>query len=222
MDRIDELIKYYEDRKNNKDKDEALIRANLKYIKDLQWSVDDPEDFIFITRIMETFCEIIETQCSVIDSLREYMAEDFTGGVSVTHNYMGSKISSADEIQWTPDAFECDAQLQGAFTRYCIANGKSSYTVNDYCSRIKKLWKIFYEDYTANTLPGGLTREDVHIVEDSVDPANPLMNVLYFTEQLITYITVKIISSGDDRSLANTRAALNKFDKFKNPQNYKK
>ncbi len=222
MDKIDELIEYYEKRKNNKDKDEALIRADLKYIKDLQWSVDDPEDFIFITKITETFCEIIETQCSMIESLREHMSGICTGGTSFTHNYMGSKISAADEIQWAPDAFECDTQLQDAFTRYCIANGKSSYTVNDYCSRIKKLWKIFYEDYTANTLPGGLSREDVHIVEDSVDPANPLMNVLYFTEQLITYITAKIASSDEDRSLANTRAALNKFDKFKNPQNYKK
>ena len=228
MESLDRVIEYYDKTKGNGDKDEALIRVDLKHIRDLQWCIENPEDFIFITKIIDTFCEVVETQKEMIESLRGYIDElssdltHYMGNTQNVHNYMGNKVTSTEELPWDPDAFESDAQLQEEFAKYCIANGKSSYTVNDYCSRVRKLWKVFLEDYLEDDLPGDLRRQDVFIDEDEIDYENPLLNIFRFTAPLLKYIDKKIKASDGDRNLANARAALKKFDKFKNPNKNKK
>lgn len=228
MESLDKVIEYYDKTKGNGNKEEALIRVDLKHIRDLQWCVEDPEDFVFISKIIDTFCEVVETQKDMIESLRGYTAElsmdmtNYIGNTPATHNYVANKAFSTEDLLWAPDAFEDDDQLKGAFAEYCFSFGKSSYTVNDYCSRVKKLWKLFRDDYTNDTLPGGLRKQEVYISEDEIDHRNPLINVFGFTKQLLVYITKKIEVSEGDRSLANTRAALKMFDKFKHPEKNRK
>lgn len=190
MKNIDEQIKWYEEHATRKEDD--LITENLNLINGLYEKVEYSEDKIFLDKIIATFCEIIETQREVIDSIL-IDAE----GVDLYTDFSQKDFTS-------------DKQLQEAFTHYCSSSGKSSYTVNDYCSRIRNLWNSFYREYQSRLLP-----EELCVNEEIIRPDTPLLNAFNHTEELGCYVQINSAKSKENRNFANTRAAFNKFEKFK-------
>ena len=104
-----------------------------------------------------------------------------------------------------------DKELQAAFTDYCLQNGKSSYTANDYCSRIKNLWRTFYQAYQSGELP-----DELEIRKEKIQSDSPLLNAYYHADELHCYISMKVAGTDGNRNWLNVRAAFNKFDEFKN------
>ena len=193
MKKINEQIQWYD--KNSTRKDDDLIKANLKLIDNLYSEIENSEDKIFLDKIISTFCEIMEIQRDVINELQ---AESWSYNDSTGYVY-------TNQTEFTDDK-----QLQEVFTAYCIKAGKSSYTVNDYCSRIKNVWKSFYAEYQNGELP-----EEIEVNEEKINPNNPLLNAYYHADELHCYISMKIAVNEGNRNWANTRAAFNKFDEFR-------
>ena len=202
MKNIEEQIKWYEENATRKDDD--LIQENLKLIGQLYGKIENSEDRIFLDKIIATFCEIMEVQRGVIQELSTEAEENalFTSTPN-GHGFVA--------LYPTPVGSD-DDQLQEAFISYCLSSGKSSYTANDYCSRLKNLWKKFYADYQKENgcLPQQLSKKLPDILWDSV-----LSNVHDHTDLLKEYIGLKMTEGSDSRNWLNARAALNKFDKFK-------
>ena len=200
MKRIDEKIKWLEQNATRKDDD--LVRLKLKMIKDLYSEIENAEDKLFMDEIIETFLSIMDIQRGVIVDLLMEMesGSSYTPG---QHSFVVA-YTQPDE------GFQNDKQLQTAFATYLSSKGKSSYTVNDYCSRIRNLWKSFYSDFKAGDLP-----EELLVDEQSIFSDQPLLNAFNHAEELNAYISMKMASAENKRNLANTQAALRRFDDFK-------
>ena len=197
MKKIDEQIQWYEQNATRKDDD--LIKANLKLIDNLYGEIENSEDKIFLDKIIGTFCEIMEIQRDVIVDVKTEMGYY---DVPNQHNFVVTYSQHTEFIN--------DKQLQEAFTAYCLKAGKSSYTVNDYCSRIKNVWKSFYAENQNGYLP-----EELEVNEEKINSNNPLLNAYYHADELHCYISMKIAGFEGNRNWLNARAALNKFDEFK-------
>lgn len=204
MKNIDEMIRWYE--QNNTRREYTLIKAKLRLIKSLLLEIEDSDDRMFMDEIIDNFAAIMELHRDVI--LDKEMELDswpaaVTGG-SFTHNYIASLPQQ--------NAFANDKQLQIAFTVY-LARGKkkplSSYTINDYCSRIRNLWRSFYAAYRDGTLP-----KELHVSLEEIQPDHPLINASNYIEDLQYYTRWMSIESEEKKNWANTGAALNKFAEF--------
>ena len=217
MEKIEKQIEWYEN--NSTRKEDDYTRLNLQLINGLYDEIDYFEDLRFVDKVISTFCEIIEMQREVIAEL-EYEVNgpmNTSGGYTyqqpAMHNFVAMKpVSNDDDILWDEsddDSYGNDQELQEDFTAYCLQMGKSSYTVNDYCSRIKNLWKTFYDEYTRGELV------DVPpICEETIDPKTPLLNVHGNYGVIDWYVNKKIAECEGNRNWANSRAAFNKFKKF--------
>ena len=199
MKKIEEQIKWYDD--NATRKDDGLIKANLKLINNLYNEIENSEDKIFLDKIINTFCEIIEIQKEVINDVA--MAAE-QGGLSSAPNQQAFAVDYSDMKE-----FSDDKQIQNAFTSHYLGKGKSSYTVNDYCSRIKNLWKSFYEEYKKGDLP-----KELIVNEEEINSDTPLLNAYHHIDVLTCYVSMMIAISEGSRNWLNTRAALNKFSDF--------
>ena len=209
MDKIYEQIKWYEE--NSASLYDDVVRIELKKINELYESYEDCTNKIFVNEMIESFCKIIEKQRERIDELTCATAFSYNQKQSSGCGFMASQNGVTTENGYIPQkGFQTDKQLQEAFTVYCLNNGKSSYTVNDYCSRIKNLWKTFYEEYKNNGLP-----RELEIAEEKITPDSPLLNAYYHTDEINCYISMKIAAADGNRNWANIRAAFNKFDDFK-------
>ena len=197
MKQIEEQILWYEE--NAESKDDELILADLQLINELSKKIENSEDRIFLDKIIATFCEIVEVQRGVIEDVR---MEAGHFNEAPTQLFLAARARTND--------FADDKALQTAFTTYCLENGKSSYTGNDYCSRIKNLWKSFYAEYRQGNLP-----DEIGPSEELMKENCPLLNAYHHTEELNSYIRMKITSAEGSRNWANTRAAFNKLDAFK-------
>lgn len=216
MKKIDEQIQWYEQNATRKDDD--YIKANLKLINDLYNEIEYFEDKMFVDKIIGTFCEIIEVQREVIDELHNEAEQSTCYTAPNQHNFVSMRRLNPEDIPWDSEEysiiqtgdFQNDKQLQDAFTQYCLSNGKSSYTVNDYCSRIKNLWNIFYKESQEGKL-----KEDIVVMKEKTIQNSPLLNAYHHIEELNCYVSMKIAGAKGNRNWLNVRAALNKFDKFK-------
>ena len=107
--------------------------------------------------IIDRFSDIVELQNTVISD-REMELESLAAA--------GSGCNTSSFIALRQDGFRDDKQLQAAFADYLSKKKKkplSSYTINDYCSRIRNVWKSFYAEYQAGSLPKELS-ENVEII----------------------------------------------------------
>ncbi len=200
MKKIDNQIEWYTQNANSLYDD--MVSIELEKINSLYDRYTDHTDEIFVEEMIESFCKIIERQREKIADLENEI--DMNGTASSPLNV------PAQDNGIPQEGFQDDKQLQDAFTQYCLNKGKSSYTVNDYCSRIKNLWKTFYNDYCEGKLRDNLSSKCPEIPWDGV-----LMNVYDNTEALSEYIDIKTKESDKNRNWANTRAAFNKFIEFK-------
>ena len=204
---IDEQIQWYEQNATRKDDD--LIKANLKLINNLFDEIENSEDRIFIDKIISTFCEIMEIQRDVIQEA-EYNDMIASGYGPTQSNLIATYVPQME-------GFKNDEQLRSAFAYYLTHQVKkpfSSYTINDYCSRIKILWKSFYEECKNNEMP-----DSIRVLEERVVPDNPLLNAYHHIDEIQYYLNMKISLDKENRNLTNARAAFNKLDKFKKRRN---
>lgn len=200
MNRIDEMINWYKE--NETRREYTLIKAKLKLIKSLLNEIENSEDRIFMEEIIDRFSDIVELQNTVISD-REMELESLAAA--------GSGCNTSSFIAVRQDGFRDDKQLQAAFADYLSKKKKkplSSYTINDYCSRIRNVWKSFYAEYQAGSLPKELS-ENVEIIHED----NPLINALNNIDELNCYAEM-CMHSENGRNWANAIAALNNFADF--------
>lgn len=200
MQKIDEQIAWYTQNADRKDDD--IIRENLNLIKNLFKKIEYSEDRIYMDKIISTFCEIMEVQREVIDELK-YEAEQVSPGTE--------SISYVANLSL--DTFTTDEEFQTAFDYYLtdqVPKPLSSYTINDYFSRIKNVWKSFYEANRAGELPQELLMLNENFSESA------FVNVYNHIEEIFCYISMEMACSDKKRNWANAQAALNKFLDFIN------
>lgn len=200
MNRIDEMINWYKEHETGREY--TVIKAKLKLIKSMYEEIINSEDRIFMEEIIDRFSDIVELQNSVISD-REMELESLAAA--------GGGCNTSSYIALRQDGFQNDKQLQAAFADYLSKKKKkplSSYTVNDYCSRIRNVWKSFYAEYLDGTLQKELA-ENVEIVNAD----NPLINALNNIEELCCYAEM-CMHSVNGRNWANAIAALNNFADF--------
>lgn len=180
MEQIDKQIEWYEN--NSTGTYDEVVRIELTKINDLHDAFDDMTDDLFVREMIAAFCKIIETQ-------RERIAD------------LESELSagSGSFAFCTPANPQNGKQLQEAFTAYCLKNGKSTYTANDYCSRIKNLWNAYSQESKAT---------------EQTAENDPLWNAFLHAEPLDRFIAKKIEAGNGARNWANTRAAFRKFSEF--------
>ena len=208
-----------------------MMEAFLKIIDTQKERILDLDsvnfDEIDVNKVVESFYKIIKTQRELICYLGQESVQEFENDYDcdedslytdsnffpVRETPFGHGFISCQPVTATEsisEEFSDDKQLQAAFTSYCLKNGKSSYTANDYCSRIKNLWKNFYNEYKE-----GKTEDDLKPVEEIIDSDYPLLNVYHHADMLYKYIMIKIDETDGNRNWTNARAAFNKFDKFR-------
>jgi len=240
MKKIDEQICWYEVNANSLYDDMVIIE--LEKINSLYERYEDHTDEMFVEEMIESFCKIIERQREKIYDLEAQL--ETANGVygfspapstvennafvnlteqSSNHNFISTSSVRIDDIPWDPEEKidgqpQNDSEVKEIFERHCLDNGKSQHTINDYCSRIKNLWKSFYNDSINGELPDELAVTE----DDIIVPNSPLLNASRYTEELYCYISMKIAGDDTNRSLLNTRAALGKFVDALLGEDYKK
>lgn len=191
MRQIDEKIKWLE--LNATRKDDDLIRVKLKMINELFKEIEYSEDRIFMEEIIEAFLGIMDIQRGVIFDLQTEMEAGF--------EYTPGRHSFVAGYTQPEGGFRTDKQLQAAFATYLTSKGKSTYTINDYCSRIKNIWKLFCDDKK--------------IPADSILPDQPLVNAFRFSDELKEYVSDKLECAEKKRHLANSQSAMRRLHDFK-------
>ena len=187
---------------HKKSREDIVIDAKLKMIETLSKEIENSDDQVIIQEIINTCYDIINIQKDMIDTL-SYKIQEVSAIAGIGQDYNNSI-----------EEFANDEQIRSAFTAYLNYGAKkqlSSYTVNDYCSRIKNLWKTFYDDYTNK----GDVRDKLSVTLPDVIWDEILMNAYENIEALKEYVEIKIFENEGNRNWANTRAAINKFDEFK-------
>ncbi len=206
MNKINDLIAWYQENSARKEFD--YIEAHLNLVNNLFNKMDNFEDKMYIDKIIDTFCEIVKMQGEVIKELEiENIPYDNDEDNYTTPNPNKDFLFN-NYIGYYSSEYTDDRYLQNAFTNYCLEMGKSTYTINDYCSRIKTLWKIFYNEYEQGNL------KNTQLNTDKVKFDAPLINVYNNIEAINKFIISKNDEAQISRNWANTRAAFNKFYKF--------
>lgn len=227
---LDKINKLYDKYHENTDVSLFIVEMIKSFcnIMDIQkeqfaeFSESDVMD-IDINKMIEMFCKIITTQRELIgylanESVQEIEDDDNYDEFDSCHttNFLVNRfmprrlISQSLDSDILKNSFKDEKQLQAAFTDYCLSNGKSSYTANDYCSRIRNLWKNYYKEYKEGELG-----DELKICDEMISMENPLLNVYNHSDLLYRYLIMKLNENDDNRNLLNARAAFNKFDDFK-------
>lgn len=206
MKRIDDLIDMY---KEIVRKEEPIIISKLRMINELYAECEASEDAILFDEIINTLADVIQRQKEIIDDMR---ADDehpgSNGSYAVPTEFSHNYIVCPPQQQ---NNFETDEQIQAGFAYYLthqVEKPLSSYTINDYCSRIRNLWKSFYNAHKDGELP-----EELYVSE-TASFENPLVNAYNHIEELNCYVGMMSAISDEKRNWANIGAALNKFISF--------
>lgn len=191
MQEMDTLIqKYARDDNANK----KLIRLKLELINSLCDAKTGGQEDVFLQEIVKTFLEIVELQRRELEDRENIpiQAPSLPQGLAPAHN----------------GDFRNDKQLQAAFAGYLSEKGLSSYTINDYCSRLRNLWRSFYKAYREGELP------DIAVTEERLEDETPLCNAFHHLDSLYFYVRKMEYAAENKRNWANIAAALNQFTAF--------
>jgi hypothetical protein len=200
---IDEVIKKIQ--ANVSRYDESYIIANLELAIKLCEICKDAEDLCYLDKIVQTFCEVLETQQEIIRDLkmeidRQEMSDAQFATVGMRSNYIPTLQSAVvAEKKETEVPFELPEggvfknsnQVKAAFIAYLKKirkNGKplSETTVYDYSSRIKSLWVYFEKEWKSGMLEG-----KVQICEEKLKQGETYLNVYNNLELLEKFIEYK-------------------------------
>lgn len=204
MERIDDLIGMHQEITR---REEPIIISKLRMINDLYPECADSVDAMLFDEIINTFADIVQKQKDIIEDLRMEIECTSAGNArprGFSHNYIGNPVQHGGEL-------ENDEQVRDAFAHYLSYETDkplSSYTINDYCSRIRNLWKSFYTAHQNGELPDEL------YVSERASAESPLLHAFGHVEELNCYATMMSAASDEKKNWANIGAALNKFAKF--------
>lgn len=244
MKSIDKQIKWYD--QNSTRKDDDLIKVNLKLINDLAEKIEHSEDRIFIDKIVNTFCEIIEIQREIIIDLDSYETNEVNAPklqcFKVQTGLMPDNISRIENedifdivklrelnpYKPSDGIFQNDAQIRDAFANYLKyhlvkRNGQrkmlADSTIYDYCSRVKVLWEIFNKERIAGALEEKLSQLD----KDALS-GKTFMNVYNNISTLKAYVEFKSmelekIEAGDREPFSRDELLSNPLNNPKNLRN---
>ena len=159
--------------------DESFAVANLELANKLCEICKDAEDLRYLDKIVQTFCEVLETQQEIIRDLKmeidsQEMSDAQFTTVGMRSNYLPTLQSAVvAEKKETEVPFELPEggvfknsnQVKEAFIAYLkgiIKNGKplSHTTVFDYSSRINMLFTYFEREREAGKLECELQVEE--------------------------------------------------------------
>lgn len=198
MKKIDDLISSFSDITR---KEEAIIVGKLNLIKQVYGECENSEDLIFFNEIINSFADIIEYQKEMVDDLKneiDYM------------NYL--EYCKQENTNKSVSEFTTDQEMQTAFYNYFTTSAPkklSSYTVNDYLSRIRNLWNLYYNDAEA-------PNNDVRINRELIKENSPLINAYNHLDGLQAYVNFIGAKTEEKKNWANIASALNKFTEFIN------
>ena len=202
MKQLDKQIKWYE--KKWKGFDKQAVLEELETINEL-YDITDFDNNNLVEKVITNFCEIIEEQREKIHEL-EMKIENEERIFSRQHNFIAFNMTQNKN-------FESDEQLQKAFQHYLTHEVKkplSSYTVNDYCSRIKNFWNMYYDSYKEDGLP-----EQLFPTEEDIIQGQPLLNAYRHVYCLQGYVGLLIFMDEENRNLTNAKTAFNKLEEFR-------
>ena len=193
MQKIKEQISLTIDQANSTYED--LIIAILKYTDDLYEIIgrDSVGDKEYVDRVIEIFSVIMNRQRRQILELENKYENMFL--ISDKSNDCAS--ASAPYMK----EFASDEDVYKAFEYYLmneVNKPLSSYTINDYCSRIKILYSVLQD----NSMNGQALE-------------TPLLDAYHNLREVQLQLNRRIETDKENRNLANARAALNKFGEFK-------
>ena len=218
-----------------------IIKANLKLILELAEKMTDPTDKIYIEKIISTFCEIVKMQKDIIDEAN-HSAMLAAGDAPAMAQIPCPAPLLQDLTLWAetqehscfaPEGgFQTDEQIRRAFFNYLTyhtvketRDGRqkpfSKHTVYDYCSKIKKLWEIFYTEWASDRVDANISFNAEGVAEGKT-----FLNAYRFADVLQHYTDMQWgrMKSGESKTddvslfspkvLGNTVAALAKFMEF--------
>ena len=165
--------------------DESFAVANLELANKLCEICKDAEDLRYLDKIVQTFCEVLETQQEIIQDLKMEIdlletREAQMTTVGTRSNYLPALQSTVVAEKKEPEVpfelpeggvFKNSNQVKEAFVAYLkgiIKNGKplSHTTVYDYSSRINMLFTYFERERKAGKLEGKLQIEAGKIIDN--------------------------------------------------------
>ena len=181
---IDEVIKKIQ--ANVSRYDESFAVANLELANKLCEICKDAEDLRYLDKIVQTFCEVLETQQEIIQDLKMEIdlletREAQMTTVGTRSNYLPALQSAVVVEKKEPEVpfelpeggvFKNSNQVKEAFVAYLKKtirkNGKplSETTVYDYSSRINMLFTYFKRERDAGKLEGKLQIEAGKIIDN--------------------------------------------------------
>ena len=180
---IDEVIKKMQ--ANVSRYDESFAIANLELAKKLCEICKDAEDLCYLDKIVQTFCEVLETQQEIIRDLKMEIdrletRESQITTVGMRTNYLPALQSAVVAEKKEPEVpfelpeggvFKNSNQVKKAFVAYLkgiIKNGNplSHATVYDYSSRINMLFTYFKREREAGKLEGKIQIEAGKIIDN--------------------------------------------------------
>ena len=143
MNKIDDLIRRYNDWSTGDDEADIFIKVKLRMIRSLFDEIKDSEERIYMEEIISKFAEIMDCQHEVIGGLMTEIMAD-AGYGPMKRNWISASgersprttqpILTADDIPWDPEevarandipsylppegGFQTDEQAKKAFTNY--------------------------------------------------------------------------------------------------------
>jgi hypothetical protein len=223
--------------------DESFAVANLELANKLCEICKDAEDLCYLDKIVQTFCEVLETQQEIIQDLkmdidRLETRESQITTVGMRTNYLPALQSAVvAEKKETEVPFELPEggvfknsnQVKEAFVAYLkgiIKNGNplSHTTVYDYSSRINMLFTYFEREREAGQVEEGMVKENesylkvynnLEFFEAYVREKEREIKQRDSEERPFSAEELEVCRLRNPKNLRNSIAALAKFREFK-------
>ena len=197
-----------------------IIKLNLDLIKGLIKKVQNSQERIYIDKIVDTFCEIIEIQRDIInesdyaDMIAAGYGPDSTSSfvpsaLNITEDALAQTEIDKSTHSYLPlmGEFQTDEQVRKAFYNYLkyhtvkeTKDGRqkqlSKHTIYDYCSRIRVLYESFYKDLNEGKLEG-----KVPVALDNIIPGKTFLNAYHNISALQFYVDIKGVEIREKASI---------------------
>ena len=232
---VDEVIKKMQ--ANVSRYDESFAIANLELANKLCEICKDAEDLCYLDKIVQTFCEVLETQQEIIRDLKMEidqleMSDAQLATVGMRSNYIptlqSAVVAEKKETEFPVElpeggVFKNSNQVKEAFVAYLkgiIKNGKplSHTTVYDYSSRINMLFTYFEREREAGKLECELQVEEGMFIKK--ESYLNVYNNLQFFEAYVREKEREIKErEAEKRPFSAEEIAFNPLNSYKNLRN---
>ena len=209
--RIKELINQYENAMIGR-YEETVILAKLRMILSLYPECAGEPETVFFDEIIKNFAYAIALQCDMLQEISDELEAERQMQCNIDAWNDAQRFMPNPVQQPMTGDFRNDKELRSCFVQYLEYQDLSVYTINDYCSRIRNVWKVFEQAAELQQLPAGLRLNPEWVTEDS-----PMMSAYKHVEELIDYVEIMLGKNNTEkRNWANAKAALRRLHGFAN------